>query len=196
MNTTETVTDKVVSKLVNLRWKAEEAIKDPFRATSMRHVSPPVFVAAGVELDPNRPLSKFWKPTPYDGRSLIIDNSRPADQRIDAGDGFGRFIDGHPPYKIRHLRRPRLGEVQEVSSIEYYQCRMASQDNPNPPFEPVPDSTPVSPRLFPADMPTDYAKAQRVAGKHLKKAPEELTIQEIIKFYRERKTINEILKAA
>ncbi len=148
-----------------------------------------ILLREGILLDPKRPVASEWERTPYDnGRTMMRYVPSDKGYRIDAGDGPGVTVGGK--HKVRVLRGPQAGAVKEVSSLDYYLIRCAATGVANPSnleHEPVPSDTPLCGPLLPANMPSNFGKAKRLAAAGLKKPEGELTAPEVIKFFEQKK---------
>jgi hypothetical protein len=86
---------------------------------------------------------------------------------------------------VRCLQGAQAGAVVELSAVQYILCRAEScGDNHNPRFEPVPDNEPLHDPILPPNFPSNYQKARRIASRALKKSPDEITLEDCIKFSR------------
>ncbi len=160
---------------------------DGHRAKTWPYEKAVVLIFENVQLDPERATLDEWKLTPYDHVTTFKeDPSKPAGQKIDAGDGFGVVMKGRAPYKVRSLRRPSLGEVRELNALEYWILKESARNQNPPRWEPVPDETAPRGPILPANFPSSDAKARQIAAKGLRKPADELTFKQILEFFQKR----------
>lgn len=187
----------VQDRLVELRHtQALETQNELLKKEHLHERRKEVYICGVILLDPERKVAAKWKKTPYDHITNIkVDDSRKPGERIDAGDGWGVISKAGGPYRIRHLQHPRIGEVEEVDALTYRLARSGVETRPeNARHEPVPDDVPVCKRICSPSMPTDYAKAKRLAAKGLKKEEAVLTFKEVVKYFWEKSDSREVFR--
>jgi hypothetical protein len=139
-------------------------------------------IIAGVRLDPERPILAEWSETPYTRVTSTKSEMRNGKWVYDAGDGMGVSIG--EKHKVRSVAWPTIGEVREVSALDYELiAREAMRAKEKPRFEPVPKETKVRGPILPPNFPSSPEKARRIVATATRKAPEELTLEEMITYF-------------
>jgi hypothetical protein len=143
----------------------------------------------GHEIDADREVLKEWASTPYSHVTIWIERNG----QIDGGDGFGVCVT-KDLFKVRvvhpHFRNGEavaIGTVLEFDAISYERIAQANIDKDQPLFEPVPAKTPLRGAYF-AGMPSDAAKAFRIAARGLSKQEGTLSLSDVVAYFGKVKT--------
>jgi hypothetical protein len=141
--------------------------------------SPQAYLSEIYRPNPARRVAASWKRLEIDKQGpLCFEGSEIEGVTVVEG------VDG--PLKVRWLRGPKAGAVEDLSVLAYHSARATAFGCRGmlPVCEPCEDDEPLCPAAKPPGMPSSLAKARRIAAHALRKSCDEITFDEVVQFYR------------